>query len=43
LMRLDAGKYGVCIDCAASIPEARLKVSPEVQRCMPRKYEHSHP
>jgi DnaK suppressor protein len=43
LVRLDAGKYGVCIDCAASIPEARLKVSPEVQRCMPRKYEHRHP
>jgi DnaK suppressor protein len=34
LLRLDAGTYGVCIDCAALIPEARLKAKPEVQRCM---------
>ncbi len=44
LLRLDAGTYGVCIDCAAVIPEARLKAKPEVQRCMPcqEKMEQAH-
>ena len=35
LLRLDAGTYGVCIDCAAAIPEARLSAMPETPRCMP--------
>ena len=35
LLRLDAGTYGVCVDCAAHIPEARLQAKPEVQRCLP--------
>jgi len=45
LLRLDAGTYGVCIDCAAPIPEARLKARPEAQRCMAcqEKIEHTHP
>ncbi len=45
LLRLDAGTYGVCIDCAAAIPEARLKARPEAQRCMAcqEKIEHTHP
>ncbi len=34
LLRLDAGTYGICIDCAAVIPEPRLKARPEAQRCM---------
>jgi DnaK suppressor protein len=34
LLRLDAGTYGVCIDCATVIPEARLSAMPEAQRCM---------
>ena len=44
LLRLDAGTYGVCIDCASVIPEARLKAKPEVQRCMScqEKIEHTH-
>jgi len=44
LLRLDAGTYGVCIDCAAEIPEARLKAKPEVQRCLPcqEKIEQNH-
>ncbi|MDO9279600.1 MAG: TraR/DksA family transcriptional regulator [Polaromonas sp.] len=44
LLRLDAGTYGVCIDCAAPIPEARLKARPEAQRCMAcqEKIEHTH-
>jgi DnaK suppressor protein len=43
LLRLDAGTYGVCIDCAAVIPAARLKAKPEVQRCLPcqEKIEHN--
>ena len=45
LLRLDAGTYGVCVDCAAHIPEARLQAKPEAQRCLPcqEKREHSHP
>jgi len=45
LRRLDAGTYGACIDCAADIPEARLKAKPEAQRCLPcqEKIEHTHP
>ena len=44
LLRLDAGTYGVCIDCAADIPEPRLKAKPEVQRCLScqEKIEHIH-
>ncbi len=34
LLRLEAGTYGVCIDCTAAIPEARLIAMPEAQRCM---------
>jgi len=34
LLRLEAGTYGVCTDCAATIPEARLSAMPEAQRCM---------
>jgi DnaK suppressor protein len=44
LLRLDASTYGVCVDCAADISEARLKAKPEVQRCLPcqEKIEQSH-
>ena len=44
LLRLDAGTYGVCIDCAAAIPEARLKAKPEAQRCLPcqEQMEQAH-
>jgi DnaK suppressor protein len=44
LLRLEAGTYGVCVDCAAVIPESRLKARPEAQRCMPcqEKIEHTH-
>ena len=34
LARIDAGSYGECIDCAAPIPEKRLKASPEASRCI---------
>lgn len=35
LSRMDAGTYGVCIDCGTEIPVARLKAAPEAARCMP--------
>jgi DnaK suppressor protein len=34
LLRLDAGTYGVCADCAGAIPEARLKAIPTAPRCL---------
>jgi DnaK suppressor protein len=32
--RLDAGRYGECKDCGASIPEARLAAYPVALRCL---------
>lgn len=34
LERMDAGGYGVCRDCGAPIPEARLRVLPFATRCV---------
>ena len=34
LARIHAGTYGHCIDCDATIPEARLNAAPEAARCM---------
>lgn len=34
LARLDAGTYGVCVDCGKAIPEARLEFRPEAARCL---------
>lgn len=34
LVRIDAGTYGICVDCGQPIPEARLQVRPEAARCM---------
>ncbi len=34
LERIDAGTYGRCVDCGKKIPDARLKVRPEVARCV---------
>ena len=44
LARLSAGTYGQCIDCDATIPEARLNAAPEAARCMgcQEKTEHHH-
>ena len=41
LGRIDAGAYGMCVDCGKKIPDARLKVRPEVARCVAdqQKYE----
>jgi len=34
LARMDAGTYGVCVDCGKKIPEARLEFRPEAARCV---------
>ena len=43
LARMDAGTYGVCVDCGKQIPEARLEFRPEAARCVEdqEKYEES--
>lgn len=33
LMRLDAGKYGSCLECAREISEQRLRALPFAVRC----------
>lgn len=35
LSRMEAGTYGVCVDCGTEIPPARLKAAPEAARCIP--------
>lgn len=44
LQRVHDGTYGVCIDCEATIPEARLQAAPEALRCIhcQEKAEHNH-
>ena len=41
LARIDAGTYGICIDCGEVIPDERLEARPEVARCIKdqAKYE----
>jgi RNA polymerase-binding transcription factor DksA len=43
LARLDAGSYGVCVDCGEKIAEARLEFRPEAARCLPcqERFEES--
>lgn len=40
LTRLDAGAYGICVDCSERIPAARLKAKPEAIRCVGCQEEH---
>ena len=44
LQRIHDGQYGICIDCDAHIPEARLHAAPEAARCIhcQEKVEHPH-
>lgn len=44
LRRIGDGRYGVCIDCRASIATDRLRAYPTAKRCRPCqvKYERSH-
>ena len=32
---IEAGTYGVCVDCGSPIPEGRLKAIPDAERCVP--------
>ncbi|MGH2449112.1 MAG: TraR/DksA C4-type zinc finger protein [Chloroflexota bacterium] len=34
LHRMDEGTYGICEDCGAEIPEARLRAAPEAATCI---------
>ena len=34
LQRLASGSYGLCSDCKAAIPLARLQLAPQAQRCV---------
>lgn len=34
LQRMDAGNYGICVDCGEQIPAARLEVRPLSVRCV---------
>lgn len=35
LAAIDAGTYGICVDCGEEIPEGRLKALPDSVRCVP--------
>ena len=34
LQRIEAGTYGMCVDCGVQIPVARLQVTPSAARCI---------
>ncbi len=34
LQRIEAGTYGLCMDCGADIPPERLHAAPEAARCL---------
>ena len=34
LEAIEAGTYGVCVDCGAEIPEGRLRALPDAVRCV---------
>ena len=40
LARLDAGTYGICVDCGQPVPDARLEVRPEAARCITDQEQH---
>lgn len=44
LQRIEAGTYGVCVDCGSGIPAARLHAAPETPRCIAcqGKFERMH-
>jgi DnaK suppressor protein len=44
LQRLHEGTYGVCVDCDATIAQARLEATPQAARCIhcQEKVEHTH-
>ena len=42
LMRIAAGRYGVCADCKTSIAPERLKAYPTARRCHRCAVSHEH-
>ncbi len=40
LQRMAAGLYGLCTDCGAAIPAARLQAAPEAPRCIACQQRH---
>ncbi|MEW5771677.1 MAG: TraR/DksA family transcriptional regulator [Pseudomonadota bacterium] len=40
--RLDAAEFGVCEDCGAAIPAARLVANPAATRCVACQERHEH-
>ncbi len=40
LQRLRAGQYGLCIECGADIPVARLQLAPQAARCVACASQH---
>lgn len=34
LKRITEGEYGICTDCGADIPDARLQANPMAERCI---------
>jgi DnaK suppressor protein len=35
LAAIDAGTYGICVECGGEIPEGRLRALPDSVRCVP--------
>lgn len=42
LERIDAGDYGICVDCGQDIAEARLNVLPNTEYCITCAERHDH-
>jgi RNA polymerase-binding transcription factor DksA len=40
LRRLDAGRYGRCVNCTRTIPAERLEVLPAARYCVPCQQAH---
>jgi RNA polymerase-binding transcription factor DksA len=40
LARIEAGTYGICVDCGNPIPEERLAFRPEAARCLEDQKRH---
>ncbi|TSE25931.1 General stress protein 16O [Tepidimonas sediminis] len=45
LRRIADGTFGLCVDCGAEIPAARLHAAPTTLRCLAcqQRYERQHP
>jgi RNA polymerase-binding protein DksA len=44
LRRMDAGEYGICLDCGNDISPGRLEINPAAERCIAcqTKFETEH-